>query len=115
MQGQLFQDLDTAGGTFNPAKEARDAVLARVAQNSAPWIEQAVGAFRASAMPDEFTGEMIRGVVEKAIGQPHHHNAWGALTMTLARRKLIEATGAYTAMRSARSHARSTRLYRRAK
>jgi hypothetical protein len=57
------------------------------------------------------TGEDIRLTVERIIGQPHHHNSWGAIIATAVRRGLLIKTGHYTQMKTKKSHARVTPTY----
>lgn len=95
------------------ARTQRDDALAKVSRPS--WLEEAVASFTSAAPTGEFTGEELRTTLLAAgLTEPHHHNAWGALVMTLVRRKLIQATGAYRAMSTTRSHARKTPVYKRA-
>jgi len=61
------------------------------------------------------TGEDIRRflIEEMSLEPPHHHNAWGGMISGALRRGLILGTGRYAKMRSVRSHARKTEIYRR--
>lgn len=99
---------------FEHAISRRDAALHRVARDD--WMPAALMAFRRyqGELPDVFTGEDIRALVSSFVGQPHHPNAWGALTMALVRQNHIVATGTVAKMKTPSSHARRTFEYRRA-
>jgi len=94
------------------AKEAKTNALQRVADNSWPWIDRAKNRMLVLSSRREWTGEDIRLAIEEQIGKPHHHNAWGALISSAIRDKLIIPTGKYVAMRTVKSHARKTPVYR---
>jgi hypothetical protein len=97
------------------AMKAKDEALAKVAANSGDWMALALLELEAMihAFPATFTGEFIRMKLAPSIGKPHSPNAWGALTGTAIKRKLIEPTGQYTAMLAKKSHGRKTALYRK--
>lgn len=97
---------------FQHAETLRDTGLKQVSRED--WMPAAVLAFRrySGELPEVFTGEDIRELVSTFAGQPHHPNAWGALTMTLVRQGHIVATGTVSKMRSPSSHARRTFEYR---
>lgn len=97
---------------FSYAETRRDQALQQVTREH--WMATALATFRRhkNELPDVFTGEDIRELVVGYAMPPHHPNAWGALTMALVRRGLIEATGTFTKMRSITSHARRTFEYR---
>ena len=96
------------------AIKARDRALKSVADNSEDWMEKALEALKYLSTRREWTGEDIRLLISKPgiVGAPHHHNAWGALINTAVRRKLIVATGRYESMKTTKSHARKTPVYR---
>ena len=99
--------------SFLDATTARDAALTTVSANAGSWMEEALEAVRHSPLLTA-TGEDIRLYVEKRIGPPHHHNAYGALIMNAVRRGYIVPTGRYLKMRTPKSHGRKTPEYRRA-
>lgn len=74
------------------------------------WMERALSVIANTS--GEATGEQIRMQVEPLAGPPHHHNAWGALVRTATARGLIEFAGRYENMRTPKSHARRTPVYR---
>lgn len=94
------------------ASTLRDEVIKQVTRED--WMPAAITVFRrySQELPDVFTGEDVRELVASFAGQPHHPNAWGALTMTLVRQNLIVATGTVAKMRTPSSHARRTFEYR---
>ena len=98
---------------FEYATSLRDQALHQVTRDD--WMGAALATFKRyqAELPDVFTGEDVRELVVEHAFPPHHPNAWGALTMTLVRRGLIEATGTFTKMKSPTSHARRTFEYRR--
>jgi hypothetical protein len=102
----------TTTGTTHTAISLRDQALFQVAENSGSWMDLALQCVDC-LVPKEYTGEDIRLIVERIIGKPHHHNAWGAVIRTSLKRNYIVATGEYRAMKIIKSHARKTPVYRR--
>lgn len=93
---------------------SRDEALERVQKHAGEdWMASALGCIARMERGLLVTGEDIRHVVEKAVGPPHHHNAYGALVMSAVKRHLIAKTGQWTNMRDKRSHARMTPVYRK--
>jgi hypothetical protein len=92
------------------ALEAREAALARVGENSGGFM--ALGLAAIAELSGEYTGEDIRFALKQRGIEPHHHNAWGALTMAAIRRGLLVPTGHYTKMCDPKSNARKTQTYR---
>jgi hypothetical protein len=83
-------------------------------ENAGPeWRDQCVSVFPLLFdAGDMVTGEDIRLAVSDTIGEPHHHNAWGAMIRYMVGRKMIWATGKYKHMKTRRSHGRMTPVYR---
>jgi hypothetical protein len=102
------------------ARVARDAGIAQVQSNNPDWFalamielqEIAKHGSRDWANIDTFTGETIRQMISPLVGHPASPNAWGALIMAAIKKKMIEPTGQYVAMKAERSHARKTAVYR---
>jgi hypothetical protein len=95
------------------AKANRDEGMARVEENAGPtFTDAALDAI--AKLPRDFVGpaEDIRIKLTEMGIVPHHPNAWGALTAHALRRKLIAPTGDMTHMRSVKSNARRTPVYR---
>lgn len=95
------------------AEVARDAGIAQVSASNAPWMTRAV-AMAISRIPPfvRVTGEDIRSrLTDAGLEAPSKPNAWGALTMTLAKRGHIMDSGEWRRMRSPSSHARRTPVY----
>jgi hypothetical protein len=90
----------------------RDEAIERVTQNSGAWMDNAIACV--SRLPNGFkyTGEDIRLMLTHEIDEPHHHNAWGALIRHAVRKQLLTPTGKWQKMRTPRSHARQTPIYR---
>tara|TARA_R110000824_G_scaffold106438_3_gene251503 strand:+ start:5606 stop:5983 length:378 start_codon:yes stop_codon:yes gene_type:complete len=96
------------------AKSLRDEGLLTVYQNAKPWFDAAFKALlemRSDPCLPTFTGEDLRLQIRKKIGNPHHHNAWGALIMKAVRRGVIINTGKYVSMTAPSSHARRNPVY----
>lgn len=95
------------------AKTARDEALARVAENAGPWRGRAI--ITISNLESGWTGigEDLRLRVYRRIGPPHHHNAWGEVIKTCIQDKLLIPTGELRHMRTKKSHARKSPVYRR--
>jgi len=93
--------------------QLRDEALARLENHNIDWMTRGLIAI-ASHINTEMTGEDIRRILRRIIGDPTHHNAWGALISRAVKRGLIEPTGEWRPMQLPRSHARQTPVYRRA-
>jgi len=88
----------------------RNEGLHRVRQNSGEWFLAAMKAVE--RLPSgEYTGEDVRLAIEPHVGNPHHHNAHGALIAQAVRRRILHPTGRWRKMRTAKSHARRTMIY----
>lgn len=94
------------------AEAKRDAALAEVLENAGPDFGDQVQYIAERERGQLVTGEDIRLYCEAAGVVPHHHNAWGAAIMRLVRRGTLVDTGRTRNMRSKKSHARKTTLYR---
>jgi hypothetical protein len=109
--GDLFSYYAKSGD------ELRDEGLARVSENSGPWMSRAVAA-ATRVLPRDWTGtgEDIRIIVTREIGKPHSPNAWGALINALAKPGggILIDTGKVRKMKAPKSHSRRTPVYRRA-
>jgi hypothetical protein len=96
------------------AKALRDAALARVSTHAGNWSRAARLKVRSLPAGWEGTGEDIRvWLANTGFPEPHHHNAWGATINTCVKHDWLEWTGRIVSMRTRRSHARSTKVYRR--
>jgi hypothetical protein len=93
------------------AKQARDDALSRVSGNTGTWMHKALVAVSDLKSGVDLTGEDIRLRVADRVGNPHHHNAWGALIKAAIKNDLITPTGKYRAMQTVKSHARRTPVY----
>jgi hypothetical protein len=89
----------------------RDKALDHVGERSGDFIEHGLQAIQ-TISADEVTGEELRAELEGRGIRPHHHNAWGALTMTAIRQGLLAPTERFRNMRGPKSHGRMTRVYR---
>ncbi len=106
---------DDLGGLFSlpTALELKDAGIARVTENNATWMETALGLLCGMDHDHEATGEDIRlWLSARMDDEPAHHNAYGALICHAVRRGILTPTGAWVKMRTAKSHARRTPVYR---
>ena len=100
-----------------PAK-SRDAALERVVEGEEPeqTTEYALGVLRGflyALRGKDFIWEEFREwAINSSLLEPaHHHNWWGAICMTAARRKVIVKNGQYRPMRSRSAHARQSPCY----
>lgn len=103
----------TTGDLFTEAERRRDAGLQQVTDNEPKsWMERAKDAVRDLNQRREWTGEDIRLFVTESIGEPHHHNIWGALTSWGIKQGILQRTGEWRKMVTPKSHARMTPVYR---
>lgn len=92
------------------ARKARDEGLDRADVPS--LADELSGLLRVfSLRGDDFIGEDVR-VLAESKGITAKPNAWGAAMMQLARRGVIEKTGSYRQMKTTKSHARESAVYR---
>lgn len=101
--GDLFDD--------DASKKAKEAALDSVRENAGRWFDLARAEAHRSLPPFVMTGEGIRQYLTVLVGEPHHHNAWGALISTLVKDGLIVPTGRWLPMTQRSSHARRTPEY----
>lgn len=94
------------------AKLARDDALKRVEGNAGDWMEKALAAVTLLDSGRLMTGEDIRVAIVKDVGEPHHHNAWGAMIKNAIKQRLIVPTGKWRHMKLPQSHARNSPIYR---
>lgn len=95
------------------AKNARDEALERVALNAGPWRGRAISAVK--MMPDGWTGtaeDLRLHLIHSGLDEPHHHNVWGELIKACIRDRVLLPTGERRNMRTIKSHARTTPVYR---
>jgi hypothetical protein len=101
---------DLFGG--RDAREARDEALARVRNSGGNWRDIALSALSLIS-GFEGTAEDIRIRLQlKGLRPPHHHNAWGEMIKAALHQKMIVPTGERRQMRTRKSHARVTPVYR---
>jgi hypothetical protein len=96
------------------ARAARDEAQARVLDNEPPpWIDDALALLRRFvADRQSFIGEDFRVYAAlHGLRQPHHHNAWGALMMTAAKRGICCPTDQTRQMCTSKSHARRSPVW----
>lgn len=93
-------------------EDLRDEGLARVLHNAGPLFANRVRAIIQHYMRgQEVTGEDVRVRCLEAGVRPHHPNAWGATLRPLIGTLLVP-TGERRSMRTSKSHARTTDVYR---
>lgn len=95
------------------ARSARDEAIGRVSSNAGDWLPAAVRAIASLPSGTEGIGEDFRKIVARAIGDPHHHNAWGAVIKRVVALGILRPTGGYRAMKSEKSNARRSPIYRK--
>ncbi len=95
------------------AKAARDAALDHVLGNEGmSWKAEAL---RRISQLGEWSGtaEALRlKLLQEKLPTPHHHNVWGGLINSAVKRRYLINTGVRDSMRTPRSHARNTPVYR---
>jgi hypothetical protein len=92
---------------------ARDEALETVIENAGhDWKAKALTLIATMQKGTLATGEDLRLAISEKVGDPHHHNAYGALIMNAVRKGFIAPTGRYVRMKTPKSHARATPLYR---
>ena len=97
------------------AKAARDKGLARTKTNNEGWLETALRYCETSPQlraMKEFSGEDLRVAISPHVGQPRSPHGWGLVARYLMERQVIVPTGGLKHMRTEKSHARLTRVYR---
>ena len=104
-----YKPPDETGET---ARKRRDKALERVTEHNATWMERAIERIYLLSPGREVTGEDIRLFVREFTGEPEHHNAYGAMIRIAIARGLIKRTGEYRAMKTPKSHARRTPVYK---
>ena len=105
----MFPDLFD----YAASKAARDQGLEQVSMNATEFMAKALAEIAALPPGWHGTGEDARRMIEGRGIEPHHHNAWGALIRTAVAKRILIGTGHYISMRSVKSHARRTQVYRR--
>lgn len=106
-EGKLPESFDLFG-----SRAARDAALDQVSRED--FVEQVLSLVANLPHGWHGTGEDVRELAGLAGIVAHHPNAWGAAINTCVRQKLLLKTDVFRQMRAVRSHARATRVYRRA-
>ena len=92
--------------------DLKDQALQQVLENAGPaFIEQA-----AAIVPILFAGQTVlaedwRLALSELGIRPHHSNAWGGLTQSLASRQVISPTDRLASSKDKRSHARRQPLW----
>lgn len=105
--------LDWSWPSPGAAKEERDYNLSKVTANAgSDFRKDAIACILRVWAGREATSEDFRLTCEEQGIVPHHHNAWGGLTMGLKKMGALIETGELRAMKSSRSHARRTMVYR---
>jgi hypothetical protein len=91
----------------------RDIGIDTVASKNQQWMW--AGLKLIVQLPREWigTGEDIKQLVRPIIGEPTHHNAWGALIMNARRQELLIPTGRWLHTKLKPSHARAVLEYSR--
>lgn len=100
--------IDFSGATL------RDQGIAQVTENSGAWMDRARAeavAFLEIASGQTLTADVVRDAVARRIGQPHHFNAWGALTNWLLKRGKLIPTGRIVPSSRATNHAHKNPEY----
>jgi hypothetical protein len=75
-------------------------------------METALAAITLLESGQFMTGEDVRVAIVNTVGEPHHHNAWGAMIKSAVKQRLIIPTGKWRPMKLPQSHARVSPIYR---
>lgn len=96
------------------AEIERDKALALVIRNeNEMWRQKAFQYILDLPYGWEGIGEDLRLLIVSNVGFPHHHNVFGALIAQAVRRKMLMPTGYVRHMKTSKSHARMSPVYRR--
>jgi hypothetical protein len=95
------------------AEQLRDDALNQVRLNADDWFMDAMFVIVRLESGWTGTGEDIRFVIREKLPPPHSQNVYGALIFNALRSGYIVRTGERRKMRGAKSHARTTDVYRR--
>ncbi len=94
------------------AVEARDRALAEIGEHGDGWAYSAIAALRTYIITHpSFIGEEFRLWAAERVGQPHHHNAWGAVMRVAAQMGIIRMTDRQRPTTTKRSHARRSPVW----
>jgi len=97
------------------ARSARDEALSRVLDHAGDdWTGIVLERIRALPLGWSGTAEALRlRLLGEGCPKPPHHNAWGAVIRRAGELDLIMMTGELEAMRTRKSHARRSPVWRR--
>ena len=96
------------------ARMLRDEALERVRRRAGDWYSRAFMqsmSVIAHHSGEVMTAEELRLLVYPHVGQPHHHNVWGAVIRVLVEIEMLIEIG-MAQMTTPKSHARRTPVYR---
>ena len=86
-------------------------ILSAVFEHHKGWRSRAMWTVRC-LRNFEGTGEDLRVIVAAVVGNPKHHNHWGAIILALLKEGILVETGEYRAMKGEKSHGRRTQVLR---
>lgn len=107
----LFSHLE---GDVVDGSRLRDDGIARVTAKSGEWMgkaQECAAKFLLALGAKSLTSDEIRDEVRAKIGEPHHGNAWGALTRWLIVKGLLFRTGRLAPSSRASNHAHANPVY----
>lgn len=93
------------------ARQARDKGIERVESNALEWKDAAMQIVATLPKGREVMGDDIRKEVMDRIGEPHHSNAWGALTRRAIQLGHLKPTGGGKQSKSVKNHGHYYRTY----
>jgi hypothetical protein len=95
------------------AQQRRDFMLKKVIANTPPgWSRRYYEkALEQPRIKEPFSGEDFRLFIQPVIGNPHHHNAWGAHWNQLVQLGWVVPAGLWKHMEGPKSNARLTFTY----
>jgi hypothetical protein len=105
---------------YGAAQKARDEGIKEVSENNQTWMALALLQIEQFARTHDgwantehgVTGEGIRVMLVPRVGHPNSQNCYGALIRTAIKRGLLVETGTLRAMKTEKSNARRTMVYR---
>lgn len=120
-EGSMIQPSLDLSGYHSPLNIAeslrmRDEGISRVMENSGEWKHEALAELKKIWLDrryedNEFTFEMLKFPVIKAVGAPHSTSVWGGIAREMRKRGWIREVGTGTAQSVSR-HASLVRIYK---
>ena len=99
-------------GSSSPGEALKAAGMTQALERAGmTFVERACAVVQKVHGGERILAEAWRATCEEHGVRPHHPNAWGALTSSMARRGIIRATGQYVKANSKRNHSHPYQLW----